>query len=413
MRTVGTSMAAPPGLRKLKIMSRPVIASSTVLTATLIFGAGCNNTVPESCTESVAPECDLTDDACVAAYSDHVACIRGSEASVPSLEIVSPATVLSQLSDESPSVSVSDRCLATLGLEYIDVEAPRSEPRVPAAIYSFDERKVLVVDPNDSREVLRMIALAHIDEGVGGIVDLISEADTFDAQLALRARLFGEALFVGDVAWWKMEPMSNTELRDLVERDIYFGDEIADLLWWARYQPAGWWPLVSYFDFYGAQYVLDRWVDGTFSPESSELEALDSRQVVLGQLQETVVVDFAEMPSIEGYETVWTDSLGPLATHTHFTRADPPPEDTVAVDRERLAMLADISRGDRLTCLYDAENDAVAASWEIAIEDVEALPYPLEYEGLGVVKHTIRDERVFVVGAEDLTIRDRLFEKLM
>lgn len=178
-------MSAPSAgsaFERLKIMGRQVIAySSTILIAALLLTGGCNREDLGPCEASVAPECDITDPACVAAHSDHVVCIRGIEASVPSLELVSPATAQSQLYGAPRPVTVNDRCLETLGLE--SFETQRSEPEVPGAIYSLTDRKVLVVDPDDSRAILRMIALAHVDEGVD-FIDFVGDAETTDAQIA-------------------------------------------------------------------------------------------------------------------------------------------------------------------------------------------------------------------------------------
>ena len=45
------------------------------------------------------------------------------------------------------------------------------------------------------------------------IIDDITSAGTFDGQLGRRSRLLGEAIFFGDAAWWKIEPMERDDLR--------------------------------------------------------------------------------------------------------------------------------------------------------------------------------------------------------
>jgi len=396
-------------------MSRTLATTYPVLSAMLLLSAACGDRHDwDECEASVAPECDISQVECVSVYSEHVACVRGAEAEPPEVELLSETELISRLSGDR-SVSASDRCLSVVGLEYL--ERSRSwragAQDGPTAAYSLVEEKVLVSDPDDSRAILRAVAIAHIDAEVGGLMNVVQEASTLDEGFARRSRLLGEAIFIGDAAWWKIEPMSDGDFHEFIAENIYFGDEIADLMWLARERSAGLGLLLSYFDFYGAQFVLEQWQEGPLEPLATGPGGLRSADIILNRPPSGSETSFSAIPSVPGYSTVWSSSLGSLAVHAHLTRADPPAEEeTFTLDSERIVTLAEITSGDQATCLYDAANDAVAVVWEVVVDDLQSLPYPLDYSGLATVKRSLRPDRVLIVAAEDLEVRDQIFAEI-
>jgi hypothetical protein len=384
--------------------------SSYVLLPLLALGlnaSGCGDEFPPgSCEASVAPTCDIQEAECVEQYSDHVACIRGVEAEPPMIAVLSEAEMAMRFVSEP---SVIDPCMRLARLEALDDPPENDDPQAVSSYYDFDEKTVFAVLPADSRSILRNVAMAQID-AERNIIDDITSAGTFDGQLGRRSRLVGEAIFFGDAAWWKIEPMERDDLRDYIEGNVYYGDELATVLRIGRYSTFGLDVLIAAFDFYGAQYVRERWLTDELVPATDDLR---SSEIIGGEAQAEAGGEWVAEPSVEGYAVRWADSLGAFSAHVHFTRMKPPkPEENVVMDEERLSTLVGLFGGDRATCLYNSEQESAALVWEIMLDDPSALPYTLTAEGIFSAKHVVLADRIVIAAAEDVTLLDALLAGL-
>jgi len=384
--------------------------SSYVLLPLLALGlnaSGCGDEfAPGSCEASVAPTCDIQEAECVEQYSDHVACIRGVEAEPPMLAVLSEAEMAMRFESEPSEI---DPCMRLARLEVLDPPPEDDDPPMVSAYYDFEEKTVFVVLPGDSRSILRSVAMAQID-AERDIIDDITSAGTFDGQLARRSRLFGEAIFFGDAAWWKIEPMERDDLRDYIEGNVYYGDELATVLRIGRYSRFGLDVLIGAFDFYGAQYVRERWLTDELVGATDDLR---SSEIIGGEAQAQAGGEWVAEPSVEDYAVRWADSLGAFLAHVHFTRMKPPkPEENIVMDGERLSTLVELFGGDRATCLYNPEQESAALVWEIMLDDPSALPYTLTAEGIFSAKHVVLDDRIVIAAAEDVTVLDALLADL-
>ncbi|HGG56597.1 MAG TPA: hypothetical protein ENK31_02245 [Nannocystis exedens] len=381
--------------------------SSYVLLPLLALGlnaSGCGDEFPPgSCEASVAPTCEIQEAECVEQYSDHVACIRGVEAETPMLTVLSEAEMAMRFESEP---SVIDPCLRLAQLEAFAEPPESDDPPAVSAYYDFDDKTVFVVPPGDSRSLLRIVAMAQLD-AERDLLGEISSAGTFDGKLARRSRLFGEARFFGDAAWWKIEPIATDDLRNFVDNNIYYEDELAKVLQVVRVPDLGLDVLIAVFDFYGAQYVRDRWLADDLVSATGDLR---SSEIIGGQAQAETGGQWTE-PSAEGYTVQWADSMGAFLAHVHFTRTNPPepeePEESIATDRERLSTLVNLFAGDRMTCLYNSEQESAALVWEIMLDDPSALPYTLA-PGIFGAKQVVLGDRIVIAAAEDSTVVDAL-----
>ncbi len=382
---------------------RPVPLRPVLL---LGLAAACGDPPLERCERSVLPECDVHDAACQTALHDHVACVRGVDAAgpAPGFEFLDVDAFIARYDAPYTLTGADAECLHLLTL-WPTLPTP-TIPRAAPAIYDFERRTVVVVDPTDTRALTRSLAYAQRDADIGGLDTWLSgQATSFDQQIAMLALLGGDGQFFGDVAWYKIAAMEDAALRDHIADNVYYEDDLADFALVARDITVDLRFVRAAFAGQGASYVRDRWVVGD---DARIADAFDRPIATAGELMRGQLADAAP-PALPAppappspYTAAWTDRMGAWTWFTFRQRVDPLPEAATPADHlARLAEVAALWQNDRLDCLYDPGTGSAIVVWDIRI-DPAVQPFELPHkEGPGVWHSRRFTDHWLWVGGQD------------
>jgi len=316
----------------------------------------------DECEALALGECDIRDAACQEHYSEVIRCVREDDQPTPKLEVLSADEYRERYAgeDEPPSAPAMDRAFALLGL--VIPAKPIGEIHVPSARYDFATRTVVVVDPDDPRSQLRAISQAHADAAVDFLA-LDAEITSDDQLIAALALFFGETIFYGDAAYYKVAE-TREDFRDRLASNLYYGNEMADAVYVARLSEYDHLAVGTAFAIgFGSDAVISAWLsDGPEAVRAGyDPLVVSSGQIfahALGTPPTLAEVDPPVLP--DGLELVASGRLGPWLLHTLQIRAAELPEETsLAYDFEQAGLAVANWRGDGLFVVEDAAADAI------------------------------------------------------
>lgn len=326
----------------------------------------------DECEALALDACDVHEEACQEHYSAVIRCLREDDQPTPKLEVLSADEYRERYAGEGgppTAATAMDRAFALLGLA---ADQPAGEIQVPSARYDFATRSVVVVDPGDLRSQLRAISQAHADAAVD-FQALDAEITSDDQRSAALALFFGETIFYGDAAYYKVAE-TREDFRGRLDTNLYYGNEMADALYVARLPEFDHLAVSLAFAIgFGSDAAISAWL--TDGPEAIRAGydplVISSGQIVshaLGAPPTLAEVDPPALP--EGLGLVATGRLGPWLLHTLQTRAAELAEETpLSYDFEQIGLAVANWRGDGLFVVEDAEADAVGLVLTVALAE--------------------------------------------
>lgn len=326
----------------------------------------------DECEGLALAACDIREEACQDHYSAVLRCVREDDQPTPKLEVIGADEYRERFTDEDEPAALTavDRAFVLLGL--LGPAGPAGEIQVPSARYDFASRTVIVVDTGDRRAQLRAISQAHADAAVDFLA-LDAEITSEDQRIAALALFFGETIFYGDAAYFKLAE-TREDFRARLAANLYYGNEVADAAYVARLPEYDHLAVSTAFAVgFGADAVISAWLgDGPAAVRAGyDPLVISAGQIVahaLGAPPDLVEPDPPVLP--EGLELVARDRLGPWLLHTLQTRAAELPEDTsLSYDLERIGLAVENWRGDALFVVADAEADAVGLVLTVALAE--------------------------------------------